>query len=219
MVRTVQTSTAARALDKATAWIPAPLRSYAIALFGLAVLTAASYPFVHGAPRRSMGLLGLVIVLVYLVVLLGSSWLGYGAGVMTWTLVTFVIPKLLGLPQRQSPDPYRFALLLLVSLLISRIAATGRKREAELTRAAEELEKRVEERTAEAQLSAQSAREAAEGLREQAQLLDLAPAAILSLDWNGQIRYWNSGAEQMYGWTSAEAVGQVAHELLKTQLP
>jgi PAS domain S-box-containing protein len=208
-----------RTLDKATAWIPALLRSYAIALFALALLTAVSYPIVHGAPRGSTGLLGLIIALLFLVVLLGSSWLGYGAGVMTWTLVTFLLPKILALQQRQSPDPYRFALLLLVSLLISRIAATGRRREADLKHAAEELEKRVEERAAEALLSAKEARDAAEGLREQAQLLDLAHDAILSLDWNGQIRFWNRGAEQMYGWTQTEAVGRVAHDLLKTQLP
>ena len=219
MVRSVPTSSVQSALDKATTWIPSPLRSYAVALFALALLTAVAYPFVHGAPRGSMGFFGLIITLVYLVVLLGSSWLGYGAGLMTWTLVTFAIPKILSLPVRQSPDPYRFALLLLVSLLISRIAATGRRREAELTHAAEALEKRVEERSAEALRSAQTAREAAEGLREQAQLLDLAHDAILSLDWNGQIRFWNSGAEQMYGWTRAEAMGQMAHDLLKTEFP
>jgi len=218
-LHTVRTSAAERALEKATAWIPAPLRSYAIALSALVLLSAAAYPIIHGAPRGSMGTLGLIITLIYLVVVLGSSWLGYGAGVMTWTLVTFVLPKALGLAQRQSPDPFRFALLLLVSLLISRIAATGRKREAELTRAAEELEKRVEERTADALRAAQSARQAAEELREQAQLLDLAPAAILSLDWNGKIRFWSRGAQQMYGWTHAEAVDQVSHDLLKTQLP
>jgi PAS domain S-box-containing protein len=166
-----------------------------------------------------MGLLGLVIALLYLLVLLGSSWLGYGAGLLTWTLVTFVLPKALGLPQRQPTDPFRFALLLLVSILISRIAASGRRREADLTRSAEELEQRVEERTADALQSAQSARHAAEELREQAQLLDLAHDAILSLDLNGTIRFWNRGAESMYGWTRDEALGRISHELLRTVFP
>jgi PAS domain S-box-containing protein len=218
MVQGIQSSAAERALNRATAWIPAPLRSYAIALAGLVLLTAVAYPLVHGTPRGSMGMLGLVISLLYLLVLLGSSWLGYGAGVMTWTLVIF-LPRALGLMQRQPPDPFRFALLLLVSLLISRIAATGRHREAELKHAAEELEVRVEERTAEAIRSAQSAQDAAEGLREQAQLLDLAHDAILSLDWNGAIRFWNRGAETMYGWTRSEALGQISHNLLKTVFP
>ncbi|MGA3237909.1 MAG: response regulator [Bryobacteraceae bacterium] len=219
MVRSVETSAAGRVLNKATSWIPAPLRSYAIALSALTLLSAAAYPFLHGAPRGSMGLLGVAITLLFLVALLGSSWLGYGAGLMTWTLVTFVVPRVLGLPQRQPTDPLRFALLLLVSLLISRIAATGRRREAELTRAAEELEQRVEERTAEALRSAQAAQAAAEELREQAQLLDLAHDAILSLDCNGTIRFWNRGAASMYGWTRDEALGRISHELLRTQFP
>jgi len=215
----VETSAAGRVLNRATSWIPAPLRSYAIALGALTLLSAASYPFVHGAPRGSTGLLGVVIALLYLLVLLGSSWLGYGAGLLNWTLVTFVVPKVLGLPQRQPTDPLRFGLLLLVSILISRIAASGRRREAELTRSAEELEQRVEERTADAFRSAQSARHAAEELREQAQLLDLAHDAILSLDLNGTIRFWNRGAESMYGWTRDEALGRISHELLKTVFP
>jgi two-component system cell cycle sensor histidine kinase/response regulator CckA len=215
----VETSAAGRALNRATSWIPAPLRSYAIALGALTLLSAAAYPIVHGAPRGSMGLLGVVIALLYLLVLLGSSWLGYGAGLLNWTLVTFVVPKVLGLPQRQPTDPFRFALLLLVSILISRIAASGRRREAELTRSAEELEQRVEERTADALRSAQSARHAAEELREQAQLLDLAHDAILSLDLNGTIRFWNQGAESMYGWTRDEALGRISQDLLKTVFP
>jgi PAS domain S-box-containing protein len=218
MVR-LQTFAVEKALDKATNWIAAPLRPYAIAFSALVLLTAAVYPVVHGAPRGSMGLLGVVISLLLILVLLGSSWLGYGVGVMTWTLATFVLPKVMGLTPRQPRDPYRLGLMLLVSLLISRIAASGRRREAELTRAAGELEKRVAERTEQAMQSAKAAHDAAEGLREQAQLLDLAHEAILSLDWDSRIRFWNRGAEQIYGWTRAEAVGQVSHDLLKTALP
>ena len=106
-----------------------------------------------------------------------------------------------------------------MSLLISRIAATGRRREAELKHAAEELEERVEQRTAEALRFAQAARDAAESMREQAQLLDLAHDAILSLDWDGTVRFWNRGAESLYGWTRDEAMGQIAHLLLKTSFP
>jgi PAS domain S-box-containing protein len=218
MLRAVEASTTQRAVKRVTNWIPRPLRSYAAALFALAILTAAAYPMVHGVPRRSLGILGLVVSLLYLLVLLGSSWLGYGAGIMTWTLVIF-LPRTLGMAQRQPPDPFRFALLLLISLLISRIGATGRRREAELTHAAEELEQRVAERTAEALRSAEAAHAAAEGLRDQAQLLDLAHDAILSLDWDGTIRFWNRGAETMYGWTRNEAVGQISHSLLKTVFP
>ena len=40
------------------------------------------------------------------------------------------------------------------------------------------------------------------------QLVNNAPEAVLISDKKGIIRFWNNGAEQMFGYTSAEAVGQ-----------
>ena len=40
------------------------------------------------------------------------------------------------------------------------------------------------------------------------QLLDDAPDAILVADGKGVIRFWNRGAELMFGYSTAEAVGQ-----------
>jgi len=56
-----------------------------------------------------------------------------------------------------------------------------------------------------------------ESLREQARTLDLAP--VLIRDLHGRIIFWNTGAQQMYGWTSEEAVGKVTHALLQTEFP
>ena len=58
-----------------------------------------------------------------------------------------------------------------------------------------------------------------EVLREQARLLDLAHDAITVLDTESRITYWSAGAEETYGWTSAEACGRVSHELLQTVFP
>jgi two-component system, cell cycle sensor histidine kinase and response regulator CckA len=44
-------------------------------------------------------------------------------------------------------------------------------------------------------------------LREQARLLDLAQDAIIVWDLEGQVRFWNKGAERLYGWTAAEVAG------------
>ncbi|HEY0602639.1 MAG TPA: PAS domain S-box protein [Herpetosiphonaceae bacterium] len=54
-------------------------------------------------------------------------------------------------------------------------------------------------------------------LRWQAQLLDLAHDAILVRDFHtDHILLWNQGAEAVYGWTAAEALGQPLHVLLHT---
>jgi PAS domain S-box-containing protein len=56
-------------------------------------------------------------------------------------------------------------------------------------------------------------------LQDQAQLLDLAHDAILTLDLNFNVTFWNCGAEKMYGWTKQEALGKESHKLLHTQFP
>src|SRR6202171_4394420 len=53
-------------------------------------------------------------------------------------------------------------------------------------------------------------------LREQANLLNLTHDAIFVRDMNGTVKYWNRGAEELYGWPAEQAVGRVMLELLKT---
>jgi len=53
-----------------------------------------------------------------------------------------------------------------------------------------------------------------------ARLLDLANDAIIELDIaDDTIQYWNQGAEKLYGWTQAQAIGKNIHSLLKTVFP
>jgi PAS domain S-box-containing protein len=54
---------------------------------------------------------------------------------------------------------------------------------------------------------------------DQAALLDLAHDAILVRDRDSRITYWNAGAERTYGYTRAEALGRISHELLDTKFP
>ena len=54
-------------------------------------------------------------------------------------------------------------------------------------------------------------------LREQAQMLDL--ANVLARDLEDRIILWNTGIEKLYGWSRAEALGRISHELLRAELP
>jgi PAS domain S-box-containing protein len=55
---------------------------------------------------------------------------------------------------------------------------------------------------------------AEEQIREQAALLDQAQDAILVRDLDHNIRFWNKGAEKIYGWTAEEVIGKNVKDLL-----
>jgi PAS domain S-box-containing protein len=50
-------------------------------------------------------------------------------------------------------------------------------------------------------------------------LLDMAHDAIIVRNLDGRIRYWNHGAETLYGWSRGEAIGRETQELLQTVYP
>ncbi len=58
---------------------------------------------------------------------------------------------------------------------------------------------------------------AEELVRRQAELLDQSHDAIFTWEIGGGITYWNRGAETMYGYTAADAMGRDPHELLQTR--
>jgi PAS domain S-box-containing protein len=51
------------------------------------------------------------------------------------------------------------------------------------------------------------------------ELLELAHDAIIVHDVDSVILFWNRGAQETYGWSAAEACGNVTHTLLKTEFP
>lgn len=52
-----------------------------------------------------------------------------------------------------------------------------------------------------------------------ARLLDLTHDAVVAFDLDRRIKYWNRGAERLYGWTAAEAIGRIGPDLLQAQGP
>jgi len=114
----------------------------------------------------------------------------------------------------------------LVALLMSWFSASRRKAERLLNQARSDLGLKVEERTAdlrqaneELQAEIRERKRVEETLSERASLLDLTHDSVFVRDMNDVIKYWNRGAEEQYGWTMAEAVGRVSHEIAKTVFP
>src|ERR1700757_3114974 len=82
----------------------------------------------------------------------------------------------------------------------------------QLERLNDELEQRVAERTDEL-------RQREEQFRTRAELLDLATEAIMERRANGEILFWNAGAENLYGWGRDELLGKDVHSVLRTTFP
>ncbi|MFL6350653.1 MAG: PAS domain S-box protein [Bryobacteraceae bacterium] len=47
----------------------------------------------------------------------------------------------------------------------------------------------------------------------------LEQSTVLVRHWDGTIDHWTAGCQNLYGWSAKEAVGQIAHLLLKTTFP
>jgi PAS domain S-box-containing protein len=54
---------------------------------------------------------------------------------------------------------------------------------------------------------------------EQAALIELTQDSVFVINMDGAVQFWSRGAEQMLGYTKAEAAGKIAHELLCTEFP
>src|SRR5579862_4919914 len=178
-----------RAIAPQLRWLPVWLRGYVIALLSFVFVVVLSMALLHTVGAKAMAFCALLL----LILMARAAWLGYGPGLVVCLLTMFVAQSIL-VPGHPHPvEPIRFGFLVVILLLISRLAQNKRNTEDSLRRAAESLEQRVAERTQE--LSTKEER-----LREQAQLLDLAPVAILALDLDSIIRVWSRGAEKVYGW-------------------
>lgn len=60
-------------------------------------------------------------------------------------------------------------------------------------------------------------RQAEERVRFQAHLLDAVGEAVVATDLAGVVTYWGPGAEHLYGWKAAEAVGRRGADLIRSE--
>jgi PAS domain S-box-containing protein len=96
--------------------------------------------------------------------------------------------------------PY-FIAFALFAALITWFSTVRRRVERDLRQARDHLEIEVAERT------------------RQASLLNLTHDTIFVRNMDNVITYWNRGAEELYGWTQEQAIGQDAAELLHAVFP
>jgi PAS domain S-box-containing protein len=101
----------------------------------------------------------------------------------------------------ESGEVASYVTFLLFAVLIGWFVTMRRRVEEDLRSARDELQVEVAVRT------------------QQASLLDLTHDTIFVRDTSDVITYWNRGAEELYGWTSEQAIGRPAHQLLQTIFP
>lgn len=96
----------------------------------------------------------------------------------------------------------------------------------ELRLANQSLEQRVSERTGELKTANRTLetqvdefKQAQQQIEYQAYLLENVNDAVIGSDQNSIIRFWNSGAENLLGWTAAEVVGRPGREILQSEFP
>ena len=176
---------------------------------------------------RSFDLEGFLFVIAVAV----SVWFGgRGPAVLAIVLSIVVLDYFFVLPSDTwailpSHGAY-FVVFLVLAILISALSDSRHRTELSLVQARNELELKVQERTAELQRSNEHLRtevaerqQAEDKIRKQAELLSLAHDAVIVRGHDSRVTFWNRGAEETYGWTAEEALGKVTHELLQTTFP
>ncbi len=175
------------------------LGRYLVAVFSVALATGAAL-LVNGLHVRD------VEVPLLLFALLLTAWYG-GPGPAAVALILavgcfdyFFVEPLYSLDISASDLPY-FLIFTAFALLATWLSGARRKAEVGLRQARDRLEIEVAERT------------------QQASLLNLTHDTIFVRDMNDVITYWNRGAEELYGWSSEEALGKNSPGLLRTVFP
>lgn len=205
--------------------VPPPVLPYALSLAALAALIGmAQVSYLVFGPHLP-ALLGGLLVILLLLLILGAAWLGYGPGILVAALATLAIPRLRSTNRTLTAELFRFALTLIVSLLVSSLSRIRSRREAVLRRTAAELEVRVRERSEEALTSALAYRDAEDRLRF---VLDSADIGYMDYDLARRSSARSLKHDQIFGypegiadWDYRKLLGCVHREdrrLVKNQL-
>jgi two-component system, LuxR family, sensor kinase FixL len=172
-----------------------------LAIFALAAVTLACAWYQPAEPQLTTA------ALLYLVIVVFLSLNGSFIAAITVSIIAVVFlqdlaaPPLFSLSFNEPLDLVALTSFLTTALVITRLVSRMRGSLERLRTSLEELG-RAEKAT-----------------RQQAALLDLTHDTVLVRDTQEVITFWNRGAQELYGWSAAQAVGRVAHTLLHTKFP
>jgi PAS domain S-box-containing protein len=178
--------------------IQSPFFGYILAVLGVAMAVGIAVLIARFfTPGPALGLL-------FLAVILAAAWTGYGPGLVASAITFVVVPYFFRPRFRFSSIEFgNFALTIIVSVLMSSVAA-GRKRvERQLRNINQQLESRIAERTSELQRAKQRL----------ANILDSLTQAFFALDRNWRFLYANQMVAGAARLTKEEIVGRNIWEL------
>src|SRR5712664_3223823 len=191
--------------------------------YGVASASVALALLVTLALNRP-GILGTPFIAAIIV----SAWFGgLGPGLFAVGLSLPSMHHLIVAPRRNFQpltldDAWYLLVFALAALLVAWITGTQRRTKADLQQAHDDLTARIRDLAlANERLQAEvlERRRVEAEAYKQASLLDLTHDSVFVRDLNDVITYWNRGAEERYGWSRAEAVGRVSHQLTQTTFP
>jgi two-component system, LuxR family, sensor kinase FixL len=192
--------------NSSSLWSPKPL---AILTYGVAVLSVTAALII--AWWMEIVWQSAAHVSLFLCAVMFSAWFGgIRPGLLAIVLSVLAFDYyFLALEPRELPRLLFFAV---AALFVGSLSAAQRSAAESLRRARDDLQKINEALQAENT----ERKLAEETLRERACLLDLTHDTVFVRDMNDVITYWNRGAEELYGRTRDEAIGQVSHQLMRT---
>src|ERR1700722_9286276 len=175
------------------------IQSYGLAILSISAAILGSVLMGHFQIRN-------VEVPFYLFAVAVTAWYG-GAGPAVLALLLscisfdyFFLEPLYTFFVTRADIPY-FVVFTAFATLVTWFSTVRRRVEGELRQARDTLEIEVTERT------------------QQASLLNLTHDSIFVRNLDNVIGYWNRGAQELYGFTSGEAIGKLSHALLRTVFP
>jgi len=191
--------------------------------YGVASASVALALLVTLALNRP-GILGTPFIAAIIV----SAWFGglgpglFAVGLSLLSMHHFIVAPRRNFQPLTLDDAWYLLVFALAALLVAWITGTQRRTKADLQQAHDDLTARIRDLAlANERLQAEvlERRRVEAEAYKQSSLLDLTHDSVFVRDLNDVITYWNRGAEERYGWSRAEAVGRVSHQLTQTTFP